>query len=300
MKYYIDLGSNVIKIYSAENDDTGEERIKLLEKHEFSFQENFEEDKGISERNYRNLMLYLKEMIAKYGLNMDNSKVYATGVWRKIPQEQFETLKADFNDKGLKFNVVSKEEETVYFEREIGKICSNPNVLMVSIASRQTEIVVLNNRANEEENASLKETLNIGVTEIVNNFPTIKEKYNNIEKENIIKYVLELLEDKNIEFAGEYGIFIGGELKDKNNIKYKLVPNFMLEDTLHEHTILETEFAIKNEEMLQKINLQDLYMFMPNNKKWLEGSKAAALIAEAIFKKAKVKYILPTDLNIIK
>ena len=107
-------------------------------------------------------------------------------------------------------------------------------------------------------------------------------------------------EDKNIEFAGEYGIFIGGELKDKNNIKYKLVPNFMFEDTLHEHTILETEFAIKNEEMLQKINLQDIYMFMPNNKKWLEGSKAAALIAEAIFKKAKVKYILPTDLNIIK
>ena len=189
MKYYIDLGSNVIKIYSAENDDTEEERIKLLEKHEFSFQENFEEDKGISERNYRNLMLYLKEMTDKYGLNMENSKVYATGVWRKIPQEQFETLKADFNDKGLKFNVVSKEEETVYFEREIGKICSNPNVLMVSIASRQTEIVVLNNRANEEENASLKETLNIGVTEIVNNFPTINEKYNNIEKENIIERI---------------------------------------------------------------------------------------------------------------
>ena len=89
-------------------------------------------------------------------------------------------------------------------------------------------------------------------------------------------------------------------MKDKNNIKYKLVPNFMFEDTLHEHTILETEFAIKNEEMLQKINLQEIYMFMPNNKKWLEGSKAAALIAEAIFKKAKVKYILPTDLNIIK
>ena len=47
MKYYIDLGSNVIKIYSAENDDTEEERIKLLEKHEFSFQENFEEDSGL-------------------------------------------------------------------------------------------------------------------------------------------------------------------------------------------------------------------------------------------------------------
>lgn len=38
---------------------------------------------------------------------------------------------------------------------------------------------------------------------------------------------------------------------------------------------------------------------MLSNKKWMEGAKAGAILAQAIFKKANIKYIIPSDLNII-
>lgn len=137
MKYYIDLGSNVIKIYEYEN-----EKISLIEEKDILFQENFDEEEGISRKKYRELMMYLKKLIDNYSLSKDNCNIYATGIWRKIPNEQFETLRADFNDKGLKFNIISKDEEKFYFEKAVQGIYDSKRILMVNIGSKQTELLV--------------------------------------------------------------------------------------------------------------------------------------------------------------
>lgn len=289
MKYYIDLGSNVIKIYECEN-----EKISLIEEKDILFQENFDEEEGISRKKYRELMLYLKQLIDNYKLNKENCNIYATGIWRKIPNEQFETLKADFNDKGLKFNIISKDEEKFYFEKAVQGIYNSKRILMVNIGSKQTELLVY-----DKANIINRKTLNIGVTEIVNNFPTINEKSNDLKKEDIINYVLEVINKENIDFLCDCGVFTGGELRFQKLVKYNLVPNAMFNDNIHEYMISFKDFEKKNKELLNKISLQDLYILMPNNKSWLEGSKAAAILAEAIFKKANVEYIIPSDLNII-
>lgn len=289
MKYYIDLGSNVIKIYECEN-----EKISLIKEKDISFQENFDEEEGISRKKYRELMLYLKHLIDNYKLDKENCNIYATGIWRKIPNEQFETLRADFNDKGLKFNIISKDEEKFYFEKALQGIYDSKRILMVNIGSKQTELLVY-----DKANIANRKTLNIGVTEIVNNFPTINEKSNNLKKKDIINYVLEVINKENIDFLCECGVFTGGELRFQKLVKYNLVPNAMFNDNIHEYMISFKDFEKKNKELLNKINLQDLYLLMPNNKSWLEGSKAVAILAEAIFKKANVEYIIPSDLNII-
>ncbi len=289
MKYYIDLGSNVIKIYKCENG-----KISLINEKDISFQENFDEEEGISRKKYRELMLYLKHLIDNYKLDKENCNIYATGIWRKIPNEQFETLRADFNDKGLKFNIISKDEEKFYFEKAVQGIYDSKRILMVNIGSKQTELLVY-----DKANIANRKTLNIGVTEIVNNFPTINEKSNNLKKKDIINYVLEVINKENIDFLCECGVFTGGKLRFQKLVKYNLVPNAMFNDNIHEYMISFKDFEKKNKELLNKISLQDLYLLMPNNKSWLEGSKAAAILAEAIFKKANVEYIIPSDLNII-
>ncbi len=38
---------------------------------------------------------------------------------------------------------------------------------------------------------------------------------------------------------------------------------------------------------------------MPNNPKWMDGARAGAIIPLSIFKKAKIKWIIPSDLNLI-
>lgn len=289
MKYYIDLGSNVIKIYECENG-----KINLINEKDISFQENFDEEEGISRKKYRELMLYLKHLIDNYKLDKENCNIYATGIWRKIPNEQFETLRADFNDKGLKFNIISKNEEKFYFEKAVQGIYDSKRILMVNIGSKQTELLVY-----DKANIVNRKTLNIGVTEIVNNFPTINEKSNNLKKKDIINYVLEVINKENIDFLCDCGIFTGGELRFQKLVKYNLVPNAMFNDNIHEYMISFKDFEKKNKELLNKISLQDLYLLMPNNRSWLEGSKATAILAEAIFKKANVEYIIPSDLNII-
>lgn len=289
MKYYIDLGSNVIKIYASE-----EKKLSLVEEKDIFFQENFDEEEGISRKKYRELMQYMKQLIDNYKLNKENCNIYATGIWRKIPNEQFETLKADFNDKGLKFNIISKDEEKFYFEKAVQGIYDSKRILMVNIGSKQTELLVY-----DKANIVNRKTLNIGVTEIVNNFPTINEKSNDLKKEDIINYVLEVINKEKIDFSCDCGVFTGGELRFQKLVKYNLVPNAMFNDNIHEYMISFKDFEKKNKELLNKISLQDLYLLMPNNKSWLEGSKAAAILAEVIFKKVNIEYIIPSDLNII-
>lgn len=51
--------------------------------------------------------------------------------------------------------------------------------------------------------------------------------------------------------------------------------------------------------MLYNITLEELYRLMPQNPKWMDGAKAGIVLGQAIFKKARIKYIIPSDLNLI-
>jgi len=38
---------------------------------------------------------------------------------------------------------------------------------------------------------------------------------------------------------------------------------------------------------------------MPQNPKWMDGARAGAVLPQAIFERAKIKTIIPSDLNLI-
>ena len=42
-----------------------------------------------------------------------------------------------------------------------------------------------------------------------------------------------------------------------------------------------------------------LYALMPNNPKWMDGARSGAIIPLVLFKLANVKWIIPSDLNLI-
>lgn len=289
MKYYIDLGSSTIKTYQSKK-----EIPTLIEENSIYFKEYFIEEEGVSRKNYRLLMIYMKELASKYGLNQENCKIYATGIWRNISREQYEMLRADFRELGLVFHVISQEEETFYFEKAMQGIYDSKKVLMVNMGGKTTELIVYN-----KGNVVTKKNLQIGVTEILNNFPTINEEGNNLKIEEVLDYALKILQKEEIDFECDCGIFTGGELRFQKLVKYNLKPNAIFHDGVHEYMISYGDFAKKNKELLEKMSLSELYLLMPRNKKWMEGAKAGAILAQAIFKKANIKYIIPSDLNII-
>lgn len=289
MKYYIDLGSSTIKTYECEKNVPN-----LIEEKTIMFKEYFSEEIGISTKNYRELMIYMRQLVLKYKLNNSNCNIYATGIWRKISKEQNEMLKADFNEIGLKFNIISAEEEIFYFEKAMQGIYDSKKVLMVNMGGKTTELIVY-----DKGNVTKRTSLNIGVAEILNNFPEINDEDNNLKLEDVLDYALEIIKDEDIDFACDCGIFTGGELRFQKLVKYNLVPNKIFNDGIHEYMISYEDLAKKNKELLENITLADLYLLMPSNKKWMDGAKAGAILAQAIFKKANINYIIPSDLNII-
>ncbi|MFR0822908.1 MAG: hypothetical protein ACLU84_00890 [Clostridia bacterium] len=291
MKYDIDLGSSTIRIYQYEEKSVEPE---LVEEKTILFKAYFTQDKGISHKNYLLLVAYFKTLIQKYALSRENCQIYATGIWRKISKEQAEMLRADFSDLGLDFHVISQEEENTYFEKAMQEIYDKKKVLMVNIGGKTTQLMVY-----DKGNILYKKNLSIGVAEIMNNFPEINDEEQPIKIESILQYVLDILEEEEINFECDCGVFTGGELRYPQLVKYHLVPNAIFHDGIHEWMISYADFAKKNQNILEQMSLEDLYLLMPHNKKWIDGAKAGSILAQAIFLKAQVSYIVPSDLNII-
>lgn len=291
MKYDIDLGSSTIKTYQCEEKSMAPE---LIEEKTILFKAYFTQDKGISHKNYLLLVGYFKTLIQKYALSRKNCQIYATGIWRKIPKEQAEMLRADFSDLGLDFHVISPEEENTYFEKAMQEIYDKKKVLMVNMGGKTTELIVY-----DKGNVIYKKNLSIGVAEIMNNFPEINDEKQPLKIEDILQYALDILKEEDLNFGCDCGIFTGGELRYQQLVKYHLVPNTIFHDGIHEWMISYADFAKKNQEILENMHLDDLYLLMPHNSKWMDGVKAGSILAQAIFLKAQVPYIVPSDLNII-
>ncbi|MFR2534692.1 MAG: hypothetical protein ACLTEH_06155 [Clostridia bacterium] len=291
MEYYIDLGSSTIKTYLCKEKSI---QPQLIEEKSILFKDYFTQENGISHKNYILLLSYFKDLTTRYTLSIGNCKMYATGIWRKIPKEQLEVLKADFAELNLKFHVISQEEENYYFEKAMQGIYDRKRVLMVNMGGKTTELVVF-----DKGNVIERKNLSIGVAEIMNNFPEINDENQSLKIEDILKYALNILKEENLEWNCDCGIFTGGELRYQQLVKYHLVPNCIFHDGIHEFMISYEDFAKKNQEILEQMTLDDLYILMPHNQKWMDGAKAGSILAQAIFLKAKVPYIIPSDLNII-
>jgi len=59
------------------------------------------------------------------------------------------------------------------------------------------------------------------------------------------------------------------------------------------------DFVKGNEKIFFDISIDELYNLMPNNPKWMDGARSGAVLPQAIFEKCNIKYIIPSDLNLI-
>jgi len=288
-KYYIDLKSSIIKIYKYDK----KELIQIEEK-SILFEEFFSEDSGITINNYQKLVKLIKESAEKHNLNNDNTKIYANGIWRKIPKDQYENLKSDFFDIGFNFNVISQDEENYYYEKSIQGIYNRKKVLIVDIGFKITELIKI-----DKGNIKEKKKLNIGISNILNKFPYINDIKEKVGQDEVIEYILDIIKEEQIEMDFDCAIYMGEELRFQELLKYKLIPNNIFFDGIHIYMIEYEDFNTKNKEIMKKTTLQELYEIIPENKKRMYDAKARILLGQAIFKKAKIKIIVPSDLNII-
>ena len=255
------------------------------------FKRGFSED-GIQEENIEKMMAFIKEVKEKYNLNKNNTEIYATGIWRKIPNEQLANIKTRFNELELKFNVISHDKENYYFEKAMQGTYNN-RIMMVNMGGKTTELVIFDNDTVES-----RVNLTVGVSDVFDKYPNINELDSGISKEEVINY-LENLISEDINFNCDIAIHTGGELRFQKLVKYNLQPNKFFDDGIHKVYVTYEDFDKKNEELLNKTSIDELRGLMPTNPDWMNGAKAGIMLGEAIFRKANIKNIIPSDLNLI-
>lgn len=287
--YYIDLGSSTIKVYCYEHD------LELVEEHSIYFKNDFDAEKGISKNNLKELCDYFEEIKNRYDLKYYNTNIFVTGIFRNLTQERKQDLVKLFNEKfDLHFNIISHGIENYYLTKAMENDYNNKKVLIINMGGKTTELVTfVGDKITDTKN------LTIGVADLLNNFDKVNDKYSGDTVEDMEKFVAQRL--SNIQLDNDYdcAIFTGGEERFELLTGFNLVNNTLFDDNIHKYMLSLEDYIKGTEKVFYNISLEELYELMPGNPKWMDGARSGAIIPLVLFKMANVKWIIPSDLNLI-
>lgn len=287
--YYIDLGSSTIKVYCFENE------LKLLEEHSIYFKNDFDAEKGISESNLKELCEYIEEIKKKYDLKYYNTNIYVTGIFRNLVQERKQDLVKLFNDKfDLHFNIISHGIENYYLAKAMQNDYNGKKVLIINMGGKTTELVTFVGK-----DITNTQNINVGVADLLNNFDKVNEKYSGNTLEEMEQFITDKLSNVVLDKDYDCAIFTGGEERFELLAGFNLVENTLFNDHIHKYMLTLEDYVAGIEKVLYNMSLDELHSLMPSNPKWMNGARSGAIIPLVLFKKANVKWIIPSDLNLI-
>ena len=287
--YYIDLWSSTIKVYCYKNE------LELLEEHSIYFKNDFDAEKGISKNNLKELCDYFKEIKSKYDLKYYNTNIFVTGIFRNLIQERKQELVKLFNDKfDLHFNIISHGIENYYLAKAMENDYNNKKVLIINMGGKTTELVTfVGTKITDTKN------LTIGVADLLNKFDKVNEKYSGNSVEEMEKFVEDKLSSISLDKDYDCAIFTGGEERFELLTGFNLINNTLFNDNIHKYMLSLEDYIKGTKKVFNEISIEELYALMPNNPKWMDGARSGAIIPLVLFKLANVKWIIPSDLNLI-
>ncbi len=287
--YYIDLGSSTIKVYEY----VGE--LKLLEEHSIYFKNDFDRDRGISEKNLDELCEYFTELKDKYDMKYENTHIFVTGIWRNLNDNKKREMVKLFNDGfDLYFNIISHGIENYYLGKAMENDYNGKKILIINMGGKTTELVTfIGDKIIHNMN------LEIGVADMLNNFMDVNESISGNTVEEMEEFVLNSLDGVNLERDYDCAIFTGGEERFELLTGFNLVENTLFNDGIHKYMVSLDDYIEGTKKVFYEMTLKELYDLMPNNPKWMDGARAGAIIPLALFHLTNVKWIIPSDLNLI-
>src|SRR5690606_11853784 len=125
----------------------------------------------------------------------------------------------------------------------------------------------------------------------------INDAISGISLEDVMKYVQEFLPENNS--LATVGFYTGGELSYMKIAGYDLSENEYFDDLDHPLMISFHNFALGNQIVFETLLIDDLKSLMPGNPDWMLGARACSALAQTIFKQFGVKFIIPSDSNLI-
>ena len=289
MEYYIDLGSSTIKVYQYQ------EKLVLLEEHSIYFKNDFDSEKGISPSNLEELCRYFNELLGKYHFRYETTHIFVTGIFRNLNSDRRCELVKLFNEKfDLHFNIISHGIENYYLAKAMEHEYNDKKVLIINMGGKTTELVTYHHgRVTDTKN------LTIGVAEMLNQFSKVNDSISGNSVEEMEAFVLDKLSTVSFDDDYDCAIFTGGEERFELLTKFPLVKNTLFEDGVHSYMVSLDDYVVGTKRVFFEYTMDDLYKLMPSNPKWMDGARSGAVLPLAIFRKANIPWIVPSDLNLI-
>ena len=289
MEYYIDLGSSTIKVYQYQ------EKLVLLEEHSIYFKNDFDSEKGISPSNLEELYRYFNELLGKYHFRYETTHIFVTGIFRNLNSDRRCELVKLFNEKfDLHFNIISHGIENYYLAKAMEHEYNDKKVLIINMGGKTTELVTYHHgRVTDTKN------LTIGVAEMLNQFSKVNDSISGNSVEEMEAFVLDKLSTVSFDDDYDCAIFTGGEERFELLTKFPLVKNNLFDDGIHSYMISLDDYVMATKRVFFEYTMEDLYKLMSSNPKWMDGARSGAVLPLAIFRKANISWIVPSDLNLI-
>lgn len=288
-EYYIDLGSSTIKVYEYKSS------LKLLEENSIYFKNDFDAKKGISKKNLENLCEYFEKLKKKYKLKYENTHIFVTGIFRELVYKKKQELVKLFNDRfDLYFNIISHGIENYYLGKAMANDYNGKIVLIINMGGKTTELVTY-------QGDKIIDTCNlkVGVADLLNNFSKVNDSISGNTIEEMDNFIANILKDVKFKDNYDCAIFTGGEERFELLTGFNLQDNILFNDGIHKYMLSLEDYIKGTEKVFYEMTMNDLYKLMPGNPKWMDGARSGAIIPLTIFKKANIKWIIPSDLNLI-
>ena len=287
--YYIDLGSSTIKVYEYLDS------LKILEEHSIYFKNDFDPEKGLSKENLEELINYFDYLKKKYNLLFENTFIYVTGIFRNLNEERKKDLIKLFNNKfDLNFDIISHGIENYYLQKAMQNDYNDKKILIINMGGKTTELVTFKGK-----DIINTKNLTLGVADMLNNFSKVNEKYSLDKIEDMCDFVKSNLKDLDLDKDYDAAIFTGGEERFELLTKFNLKENTLFNDGIHKYMLTLEDYIKGTEKVFYEYSIEELHNLMPENPKWMDGARAGAIIPLILFREANVKYIIPSDLNLI-
>lgn len=281
-KIVIEVGSTATKI-----DLFNENEVKHLETYVIFFKTNYKKENKLDKEDVNKLIKKVNEYKQKY----KNVYVCGTSIFRNLTEEQKEEfLNQFYNETGIKFDIISQEKENELTVIGATKKVNNKVAVFVG-GGGSTEIAIYENGIKEMVNT------NMGVIDIMNQYPDLAEDLATTNLETIKKIVKEKLNlpkqkaDTLILAGGGHLYFAlnsGFDYEENNLYKDDLQPVMMPMETRKQDT----------ERYYKEISLDEIRKRV-DNPDWWYATRAMTAFVLVVAEELGAKCIVPTDISMV-
>ena len=287
-KFFADIGSSTAKLYSYNG-----AQVELVDENSLQFKYSFTPETGIAADKIELLIKHFNSLKGKYSLSPANFRSVATGIWREIPKDQLEQVKAKFAALNLPFEVISHELEAHYSKLATRFNANSKKMMIINMGGKTTEVLTVSPDGSEKA-----QLLQIGAADLTAAFlPRVNQPHSGASIEEMEAHVAAAIKDVAFDMDYDFALYMG-ELRAQTLVGYSMRPNVLFSDPNHPYMETFEDFVAGARKMFFEMTYAELEALTPHNPKWWVGGRAGAVLPLAIFRKAGIKWIVPSELNL--